>query len=140
MVLDDILIFKQNLKSQEYEDKLSTYFSLHYEILHQYSEGNNYHIGEIYFDREEELYIVITHQIHDALFFINLQYDAKGKLLYPFLSGRITELSDRYEKIGTYDVFMKDERQRIKIGLELERKAYQKRMEFIDRELAKISQ
>lgn len=138
MKLEDILIFKQNLKDQEYEDKLSTYFSLHYEILRFYTEGDNYHIGEIYFDKKKEMYIVITHQIHDSLFFVNLQYDSNGKLLESLVSGKIYDLDKNYEKVGTYDEFMKNEKKRIRIGLELERKAHKYRLELIEKELEKI--
>lgn len=142
MNLNDIIIFEQNLKGQKYEDKLSNYFSLHYEILNSYIHDFNYRIGEIYFDNKEKLYIVITHQVHDEVFYVNLQYDARGKLLQPFLSGTLkeVELDNRYEKIGTYDEFMKDERKRIKIGLELEQKAYQKRLKLIEEELEKFKE
>lgn len=142
MNLNDIIIFEQNLKGQKYEDKLSNYFSLHYEILNSYIHDFNYRIGEIYFDNKEKLYIVITHQVHDEVFYVNLQYDARGNLLQPFLSGTLkeVELDNRYEKIGTYDEFMKDERKRIKIGLELEQKAYQKRLKLIEEELEKFKE
>ena len=142
MNLNDIIIFEQILKGQKYEDKLSNYFSLHYEILNSYIHDFNYRIGEIYFDNKEKLYIVITHQVHDEVFYVNLQYDARGNLLQPFLSGTLkeVELDNRYEKIGTYDEFMKDERKRIKIGLELEQKAYQKRLKLIEEELEKFKE
>ena len=42
--------------------------------------------------------------------------------------------------INAYDEFMKDERKRIKIGLELEQKAYQKRLKLIEEELEKFKQ
>ena len=92
MNLNDIIIFEQNLKGQKYEDKLSNYFSLHYEILNSYIHDFNYRIGEIYFDNKEKLYIVITHQVHDEVFYVNLQYDARGNLLQPFLSGTLKEV------------------------------------------------
>ena len=146
MKYDDIKTFKQSLESKEYEDKLSQYFKLHYDLLHSYNDKEEYKIGEIYYIEnkgacDDKYYIVITHQLIDMLAFVNIIYDICGNLIYPHLSGSISinDLkSNKYKYIGTYDVFLKDKSKRIKIGLDYEKRTLEKKLDFLNKELNKL--
>lgn len=142
MDIQDIRKFQQDLQGKEYEDKLSKYFELHYELTN--FVGVDFHIGEIYRkksndENDEFEYIAITHQYSDDVCYCNVLYDIDGNLLKPFVMGKnnINLILEKYERIGTYDELVNNKNKRVKMGLKLEERRLIKELEFIKKELNK---
>lgn len=137
--------FLQDMNGQEYEDKLSKYFKLHYELLTNMCLVDC-HIGEVYRKAKENEYgfheyIVIVHQIGDKLHYKNLVYDVNGNLINPMISGCLCGENplEGYILHCTYADLMSSRNLRMKIGLEAELSIALKRQDEFKAALQKIN-
>lgn len=132
--------FEQDQKGKEYEDKLSKYFELHYELLHNWNGELDYHIGEVYYDKDGDRYCVITHQISNYMVSKSLVYDLGGNLIFPtFTEVFYNGIPEKYVYFCTYKDLMQNINIRKKIGLEYELKRAKNSVKIYEKELEKIN-